>query len=124
METVDILAVVDGLDHALLRYMAGKRQLHYIAVDLGIGIEASHGLEQFLLGHRVLETDQSRCEPAFAAGLYLMRHIGLASAVVPHEHCGQMRAALSLGHHCFHFGRDLTLYVGGYFFPVNKFHVL
>ena len=100
--------------------MTGKGKLHNESVNVSVAVETVDGREKFLFGHVVLKAQQSGCESAAFAGFYLMGHVGLATAVVSHEHCGQMWALAAFGNHFFNFFGNLGLDVIGYFLSVNE----
>ena len=119
METVNILAIVDGFDDALLRDVTRQRQLHDKTVDIGVVVEFVDGVEQFVFGYVVLVADEGRLKSALLAGNHFVAHVCLAAAVVAHENCHQMRAAFAFGNHLFNFGCNFLFHFGSHFLTVD-----
>ena len=109
MEAVHVLAVVNGLDDFLLVDMLGQGQLHDEPVDVSVVVQARHARQEFILRYVVLIADERRLESAGLAGQHLVLYVGLRTAVVPHEHSGQVWLLLATGHHLLYFLGNLSL---------------
>ena len=59
METIDILPIVNRLNHLLFVNVAGQGQLDNKTVNVSIPVELIDALQEFLFGHTVFKTDES-----------------------------------------------------------------
>ena len=75
VESVDVLAEVDGLDYLLLVDVARQRKLHDKSVDISVLVEFVNLVEQLLLGDVVLKAEQGGGEAAFLAGEHLVGYV-------------------------------------------------
>ena len=119
VEAVDIFAVVDGLDDALLGDVLGQRQLHDKSVDIGVVVQPLYLLQQGLFGDVVFVANEGRFEAALFAGFHFVGDIGFAAAVVAHQDGGQVRAFASAGYDFGNFGSYFLLYLFRDGFSVN-----
>ena len=103
METVDILAVVDGLDDLLLIDMLGQRELHDEAIDIGVLVQFVNTGQKLLFGDVVLKADEGALEATGLTGQHLILHIRLRATVVTHQYSCQMRLLATTGHDFLHF---------------------
>ena len=58
MDAVDVLAVVDGVDHVLLVDVLGQRQLHDKAVHIIVLIQLLDAGQQLFLGRVLFHADE------------------------------------------------------------------
>ena len=122
VNTVNILVVINGIDHLLLVNVLGQRQLNDEAVNIGIIVQSANAVEKLFLGSILVHADERRLEPAFLAGNHLVFHIGLRATVMANQHSGQMGALLSCFYHLLHLGLDFVLDGIGSFLSVYQFH--
>ena len=104
METVHVLHGRDGIDHLVLVYVLGDRQLDYEPVHIVVLIEFVNLGKQLRLGYSFGECQNCGLESHFRTGLFLIGHVGLAGSVVTDQHRYQMRGTLSAGDHLRHLG--------------------
>ena len=123
METVHILAVIDGLDDLLLGNVLRERQLDDESVYIVILIQLTHLGQQFLFRHIRLVTDERRLETANLASLHLIGHIGLASSIVSDQNRRQMRTLASFRYNLSHFGRYFLLHLFGNSLSIYQCHI-
>ena len=124
MESVHILAVVDGHDHLLLVDMLGQRQLHDKAVHVLVFVELLHLREQFLFLHVILEADERRSETAGLASQHLVLHVSLRTTIMAHQNGSQMRPLAAGGYNLLHLLGNLFLNLGRSGLSVNQGHII
>lgn len=123
MESVHILAVVDGFDYALLGYMLRQRQLDYESVHIGVCIQPLYVRKQFLFGGLFGQAEHRGAESALGATFLLVPDICLAGSVVAYQYCHQMRCAFSVSYVGSDFLCDLSAQVGRHLFSVDYRHI-
>lgn len=123
VEAVHIFPVVDGLNHFLLVDVARERKLHDEAVDIGVGVELCDSLQQLLLAHAVLESDERGLESALGASLHFVCHVGFAAAVVTHKNGGEVGLLFAFGNHFPHLLGNFLFDFHCRFFSVDNYHV-
>ena len=122
MESVYVLAVVDGLDDPLFADVPGQWELHDETVHLLVLVQRIDACQEFLFRDVRLVAYEARLEAASLACQHLVADIGFGAAVVTYEDGCQVRAALALADHLFHFGLYFGLYNGCSSLSVNDLH--
>ena len=89
VESIDVLARIDGADHGLLVDVFRRRTLDEDAVDGGIGIQITHDLQEFFLGGLGGQLDLAREKAKLGAGAGLRADIDLGRGVRADEHDGK-----------------------------------
>ena len=117
METVHILAEVDGFDDFLFGDMAGEGQLHDESVHVLVFVELVHFGQKFLFADSILEAEQGRFKTAGFASQNLVAHVSLAASVMSHEDGSQMRALPSGFYDLFYLFGNFRLICAAVAFP-------
>ena len=120
MKTVDVLAVVDGLDNLLLVNVLRQRQLDDKAVNVAVLVQAVYAGQQFLFRHVGLIADECRFKTASFACEHLIFHISLRTTVVAHQYRCQVRLFATLSHNLFYLFSNLSLNGRCCCFSVNQ----
>ena len=120
VESVNVLAVVDGLDDFLAVDVAGEGQLDDEAVDASIVVELVDFAEEFGFADGVFETDEGTFKSAGFAGEYFIANVGFAAAVVAHKDGGEVGTLMACGHEGFDLLCDFGFDLGGCGFAVDE----
>ena len=73
MESIDVLAVIDGFDDALLADMTWERKLHDEAIDAVVMVQLVDATQKFCLGDVVFIANQAGLEAASSQARTLLR---------------------------------------------------
>ena len=122
VETVHVLAIIDGFNYLLLRDVRRQGQLHNKAIDVFIFIKSIDAGQQFLFRHIVLETDKRAFKTTGFAGQHFVAHVSFASAVVSNKYGGEVRAFHTLRHHFGNFCGNFLLNRCSRSLSVNNCH--
>ena len=120
MKAVDVLARIDGFDHAVLVDVRGEGELHDEAVDAFVGVEAFDFAEQFAFGDIGVKLKLDRGDAAASAGTNLVAHIEFAPAVVSHQEGGETGRPMPLGHVAAHGEGDVGFDLCGHCIAIDE----
>ena len=92
-EAVDVLPGVDCGDHARRVDLLRQGQLDQDPVDLVVGSQPPHQVDQLRLAGAAGQLVMQRAHPGLLAGPVLVGHVDVRCRVLPHQHRRQGRGA-------------------------------
>ena len=113
METINILPIIDRLDHLLLGNMLWQRQLNDKTIHVRIVVQLIDLTEQLLLSDIRLVTDQRRLETNLLTSPDLVCHVGFATAIMSYQDRRQMWHLATLGLDAGNLFGHLPFHLGG-----------
>ena len=109
METIHVLAIVDGLDDLLLIDMFRQGQLYDETIDIVVLVQLIYTCQEFCFCDISLETDERALEATGLTGQYLILHIRFRSSVMAHQYGSQMGLLATLSNNLLNLFGNLSL---------------